>query len=109
MVTTRATLAFRRCTIEQTPQTISKTNAGHQATIHQMNLRQLFLLILLLIFGTRNPAAQEVSDGAPRYRALRRELIRMGHGDQLKRFSILVKKQDEIDKKNLNDLNYQKK
>jgi hypothetical protein len=94
--------------------------------ISQATMRQLFLTLLLLSVGTEYLSAQEARDGAPRYSALRRELIRMGQEDQkhreelvslmkelpitpdkepaMKKFAALVKKQDAIDKKNLNRL-----
>jgi hypothetical protein len=83
---------------------------------------------MLLLFGlcANNPLfAQDARDGSPEYKALRRELIKMGNEDQkhreelsvrmkelagpdkeraMKRFAALVKKQDKIDKRNIKRL-----
>lgn len=89
-------------------------------------VRNTFLILLFLGLWTDSPlAAQNAGDGDARYKALRQELIKMGHEDQkhrnelvaamkelsgadnaraMKRFAAVVKKQDKIDKRNMKRL-----
>jgi hypothetical protein len=86
-------------------------------------MRKLFLILLSLSICANNSLFAQ--DGSPEYKALRRELIKMGYEDQkyrnelevsmkelagpdkegaMKRFVALVKKQDKIDKRNIKRL-----
>lgn len=89
-------------------------------------VRKSFLILLLFILCANSPlSAQDKGDGAPQYKALRQELIKRGNEDQkyreelaarmkelsgadgeraMKRFVILIKKQNKIDKKNMKRL-----
>lgn len=91
---------------------------------YQGSARQLFLLLLLFGIGA-NSVSSQVRDGSPSYQKLRRELIKMSLDDQkhreelearirelsemdkegaMKKFKAVVKKQDALDKKNINRL-----
>ena len=85
-------------------------------------MRKLFLAVLLLLLPAGGPLfAQGANDGDPRYRSVRRELLKMDEEDQRHRtelfelmkklaepggqrlmneFAALVKKQDALDEKN---------
>jgi hypothetical protein len=91
-------------------------------------MRKLFLAVLLLLLPAAGPLfAQGANDGDPRYRSLRRELLKMEEEDQRHRtelfeltkklaepggqrlmneFAAFVKKQDALDEKNRRKLDH---
>ncbi len=93
---------------------------------YQAIVRRSLHILLLFVLWTNNPLfAQNAGDGAPQYKALRQELIKMGNEDQkyreelaaqmkklagaegdraMERFVVLIKKQDKIDKRNMKRL-----